>query len=503
MNTVDWLVVSTYLGILGLLSTYGLHRLFIAWLYWRHRHVRAPSLEAHRLPVVTVQLPVFNERNVVERLIDAACALDWPGDRLEIQVLDDSTDETQAVAERAVARQRRRGIDIHHIQRTDRTGFKAGALAAGTEVARGELLAVFDADFVPPPSFLRDVVPRFDGFGPGPHRIGMVQARWTHLNEDDNLLTRLSAVLLDGHFVLEHTARNRSGRFFNFNGTAGIWRRSAIAEAGGWQHDTLTEDLDLSYRAQLAGWQFVFLPEVTAPAELPADMRAFKVQQHRWAKGTLQAARKLLPRILRSDQPLRVKAEAFVHLTNNLAYPLVLLLALLMPPTVFIRGRGSVAETLLLDLPAFVLATFSVALFYALAEREAHGSLRGRWARIPMVMGLGIGMAVTQSRAVFEGLFGRDVTFVRTPKRGTGKPTRRYAATTDWTPWVETGLGLYFAVSIVLALLEGYWASLPFMSLFGGGFLFVGARSLVEGTRPTDAPPAVARTTAPLARRSA
>ena len=478
-------LVVVYLGLLGLLSAYGLHRLFILWLYRRHRADRPQPGSADFEPVVTVQLPVFNERAVVERLIDTACAIDWPADKLQIQVLDDSTDDTVAVSRAAAARWRERGVDITVLHRTDRTGFKAGALAAGTRVAKGAFLAVFDADFLPTSDFLRQVVPHFAGAP----EVGMVQARWGHLNEHSGLLTRLEAVLLDGHFVLEHTARHRSGRFFNFNGTAGIWRRTCIDAAGGWQHDTLTEDLDLSYRAQLAGWRFIFLKDHVVPAELPPDMAAFKTQQHRWAKGTIQAARKLLMPILRAPVPVRVKLEAFVHLTNNLAYPLVLGLALLLPPAILLRGRSDAAELLLIDIPAFVLSSVSVAVFYLAAEREAHGSVLGRVWRVPLVMSLGIGMAVNQTRAVVEGLFGRDVTFVRTPKAGDVDGGRAvvpaYLSEVGWTPWVELGLAAYFAVSTGVVVAQGWYASLPFLLLFGFGFGYVGFGSLRRVASPS------------------
>lgn len=487
MSTPEILVVAAYLGVLGVLSSYGLHRLFIVWSCWRTRdRGPAPGLLGE-LPRVTVQLPVFNERNVIERLIDAACALEWPADRLEIQVLDDSTDETTAVARRRAATWRSRGVDITVLHRTDRRGFKAGALEAGTAVAKGEFLAVFDADFVPQPDFLARAMPYFAGTSPGPGTkgIGMVQARWGHLNEEDLLLTQLSALLLDGHFVLEHTARNRTGRFFNFNGTAGIWRRQAILDAGGWEHDTLTEDLDLSYRAQLAGWQFSFLGDLVVPAELPADMRAFKLQQHRWAKGTLQAARKLTGRLLRSEQPWAVKLEALLHLYNNLAYPLVLVLALLMPLAVAARGHGSLSEALLLDLPAFLLATGSVALFYARAEADAHGRWLDKAWRLPLVMALGIGMSVNQTRAVLEGVFGKDLTFRRTPKAGDAASRRRlYRLPVGWAPLVELALAAWFLGGMAHAVANGWYASLPFMALFGWGFGYVGLASVAQALRP-------------------
>ena len=303
MTWVEVLFLATYFLVLLILSIYGSHRYVMAYLYYKYKgNLPAPRGRFETPPRVTIQLPVYNEMYVVERLIDAVARIDYPRDRLEIQVLDDSTDETQGIARAKVERLKRHGHDIVYLHRNNRQGFKAGALQEGLKIARGELVAVFDADFVPSPDFLRKSVNYFTD-----ERIGMVQVRWEHLNRDYSHLTQAQAIFLDGHFVIEHTARNRSGRFFNFNGTAGVWRRATIEDAGCWQHDTLTEDLDLSYRAQLKGWQFVYLPEVVSPAEVPVEMNAFKSQQHRWAKGSIQTARKLLPRILRSDLPREVK----------------------------------------------------------------------------------------------------------------------------------------------------------------------------------------------------
>lgn len=467
-------VVVVYLGLVGLLSLYGLHRLLILALYARHRGPdrACPALPRGEEPRVTVQLPLWNERSVVERLIDHVAALDWPADRLQIQVLDDSTDETTALALARAAAWQARGVEVTVLRRASREGYKAGALAEGLRSAKGELICIFDADFLPEPGFLRRIVPHFQGRP----ELGMVQARWGHDNEHHNLLTRLSSVLLDGHFVLEHTARHRSGRFFNFNGTAGVWRRACIEAAGGWQHDTLTEDLDLSYRAQLQGWRFLFLRDLVVPAELPEAMTAFKSQQHRWAKGTMQTARKLLPGILRAPLSLRVRGEAAVHLTNNLAYPMVLVVALLLPLAVAARAALGLEGLLGLDLAAWLLSTGSVGLFYAVAEREAHGRLLDRLWRIPLVMALGIGLAVNQSRAVVEGLFGQDRSFVRTPKSGGGAV--RYALPGGWTPWAEISLALYELAAIGVAVREGWWASLPFLTLFAVGFAYVGLGSL-------------------------
>jgi cellulose synthase/poly-beta-1,6-N-acetylglucosamine synthase-like glycosyltransferase len=401
-----------YFAVFLALAVLGAHRYLMVFRYYRYRHRRPePKGRFASLPVVTVQLPVYNELYVVERLIDAVCRLDYPRERLEVQVLDDSTDETSEIARRCIDYHRQSGIDIHHIHRRDRTGFKAGALAAGLTRARGELIAIFDADFVPDPSFLEEVVHQFVD-----PKVGLVQARWGHINQNYSLLTRVQSILLDAHFILEHGGRNRSGCFFNFNGTAGVWRKATIVDAGGWQHDTLTEDMDLSYRAQLRGWQFVFLPDVVAPAEIPVSVNAFKTQQHRWSKGSIQTARKLLPRILASALPLRVKVEAIFHLTANIAYPLMVLLSLLMFPSLVVRFDMGWHEMLLIDVPLFMVATVSVMSFYIVSQREIYADWKNRLKVLPMLLSLGIGMSWNNARAVLEGLFGRDASFVRTPK---------------------------------------------------------------------------------------
>lgn len=342
MTTVEILFLGVYFSVLCVLAVYGSHRYRMAYLYYRHKFkLPTPRGVLSQLPRVTIQLPIFNEMYVVERLVDAVCRIDYPRELLEIQVLDDSTDETCAIARACVERHRQKGHDIVYVHRTNRQGYKAGALENGLLTARGEFVAVFDADFVPSPDFLHRTVPFF-----ADSQVGMVQVRWGHLNRDFSILTQAQSIFLDGHFIIEHTARNRSGCFFNFNGTAGIWRRVTIADAGGWQHDTLTEDLDLSYRSQVKGWQFVFLNDVVSPAEVPVEMNAFKSQQHRWAKGSIQTARKLLPMILKSDLPFAVKREAFFHLTNNMAYLLMVLLSALMPLSMVVRFQHGLYSTL-------------------------------------------------------------------------------------------------------------------------------------------------------------
>ncbi|MEM7480654.1 MAG: glycosyltransferase [Acidobacteriota bacterium] len=481
-------VLLAYYGILAILAAYGVHRMVLVALYIRFRRqvaVEPPAPE--EWPRVTVQLPLYNEMYVARRLIDAVCTLDYPPDRLEIQVLDDSTDETRDIVAAAVERQRALGHRIRHLHRTDRSGFKAGALAAGLEVADGDLVAVFDADFLPTPEFLRRTVPHFADPG-----VGMVQARWDHLNRSFSLLTRIQAIFLDGHFVIEHTARNRSGCFFNFNGTAGVWRRRAIADGGGWQHDTLTEDLDLSYRSQMSGWRFVYLPDLLVPAELPVEINGFKSQQYRWAKGSIQTGRKLLSRLLSAPLPPRVKAEAVVHLTNNFCYPLMVLLALLVFPAMVLRRGSSWEALLLIDLPMFMAATSSVLIFYIASQVAGGRGWRRTLGDLPALMGLGIGLSVSNSAAVLTGLKDRGGTFVRTPKfsiveRGDADRPRRYRAGRSMTFAIELAFALYFTVVFVYAAVDGMWASLPFLYLFLQGFWYIVLLSLAERWRQPSA----------------
>lgn len=480
-------LLGVYFGILIILSFYGSHRYLMVYLYRKYASGADPAPKGHwsdeDLPQVTVQLPMFNERYVAHRLIDAVCALDYPRDRLEIQILDDSTDDTTALCAEIAARKRAEGFDITLLHREDRTGYKAGALEEGMKVAKGNFIAVFDADFVPTPGFLRDTIHHFHDDG-----VGMVQTRWDHINRDYSLLTRAQAILLDGHFVVEHTARNRSGRFFNFNGTAGIWRRQAITDAGGWEHDTLTEDLDLSYRSQLAGWRFVFLRDVVAPAELPVEMNAFKTQQHRWAKGSTETALKLMGRILRADQPFHIKLEAFHHLTANIAYLLMLMLAGLMPLATIVRIHQGLYETLIIDLPIFLSATLSICVFYWVSQREIGRSAGETLRMIPAVLGIGIGICINNAKAVTEALIGYHTPFVRTPKYGVEAAgqswvDKLYIKKSTIITLIELALGAWFTYAIVHVILspKGSLFSLPFLMLFQFGFFYVAALSVLQG----------------------
>jgi cellulose synthase/poly-beta-1,6-N-acetylglucosamine synthase-like glycosyltransferase len=482
MTLPETFILILYFFVLSILAIYGWHRYYLVYLYMKHKdNAPPPPPELTRFPSVTVQLPIFNEMYVADRLIDAVCELDYPRDLLEIQVLDDSTDETTDIAELAVRRHAARGFNIRYLHRVDRRGYKAGALEAGLREASGEYIAIFDADFIPPADFLRRTLPYFSTDA----KIGMVQARWGHINQDYSLLTKIQSILLDAHFVLEHGGRNRSGCFFNFNGTAGVWRREAIDSSGGWQHDTLTEDLDLSYRAQLAGWRFLFLPEVVSPAEVPVEMNSFKSQQHRWAKGSIQTCLKLLPRILRSNQPLAVKAEAFFHLSANFNYLLMSLLSILMFPAMYVRYNMGWTEMLLIDVPLFAAATMSVCNFYIVSQRELYTDWWQRLKYLPFLMSIGIGLCVNNTRAVLEAMFGKESEFARTPKYGIEREGdewvgKKYHQGFGMQPLVELALGLYFTGTVFYALANQIYGTLPFLMLFQIGFLYTGLLSIFQ-----------------------
>jgi cellulose synthase/poly-beta-1,6-N-acetylglucosamine synthase-like glycosyltransferase len=475
-------ILAAYFFVLVILAVYGWHRYYLVYLYMRHKDQQPTPLGTFvSLPVVTIQLPLYNEMYVVDRLVDAVCRIDYPRELLEIQVLDDSTDETNEIAELATRRFAVQGIDIKYVHRTNRLGYKAGALDEGLQVARGEFIAIFDADFIPKPDFLKRTIHHFTD-----PKVAMVQTRWGHVNEDYSLLTKIQALLLDAHFVLEHGSRNRGGCFFNFNGTAGIWRRSAIDDAGGWQHDTLTEDLDLSYRAQLRGWQFVFLQDHVAPAELPVEMNAFKSQQHRWAKGSIQTFMKLMPTILRSNYSTKIKAEAFFHLSANFNYPLMCVLTVLIFPSMAIRYNMGWYEMLLIDIPLFFAATASVANFYMVCQRELYPtSWTERLRYLPILMSIGIGLAVNNTKAVLEALFQKPSEFARTPKYRIEEGTdewigKKYRQSVAWQPIIELALGVYFTGTLFYALANGIYATVPFLMLFQVGFLYTGLLSLVQ-----------------------
>ncbi len=470
-----WLVwtICYMVTLLGL-SAYGIHRYSIIYLFLKNKDRKSePPVKFETLPSVTIQLPVYNEVHVIERLLDSVSRIDYPRDRLEIQVLDDSTDETSEIAMRKVREIRLRGVDIHYIRRPNRVGYKAGALEHGLRSARGDFLLILDADFIPAPDLLSRTIHHFTD-----ERVGMIQTRWGHINQTYSLLTRVQAMFLDGHLLLEQTARSRSGRFFNFNGTAGIWRRTCIESSGGWQHDTLTEDLDLSYRAQLQGWKFIFLPDVVTPAELPVDMNGFKTQQHRWTKGSIQTCKKILPLIWKSDLPFVIKAEATAHLTSNFAYLLLAFLCFLLHPSSGGPDYG-VTRILMFDLPIFVASSVSVAAFYMCAQRALYPDT---WHRqlilLPMLLALGIGMSLNNARAVLEAIFNHASEFTRTPKYAIQNKTNswrtsRYAPLKTVLPFFEIALTVYFSLFAYYAATTGQFVTLPFLILFQVGFGYV------------------------------
>jgi cellulose synthase/poly-beta-1,6-N-acetylglucosamine synthase-like glycosyltransferase len=486
INAFDLALLIPYFIVLTILAAYGAHRYWMVYLYYKHKKNKTTEPSAHfpvnDLPRVTVQLPIFNEQYVVDRLLDAVCRLDYPKEKLDIQLLDDSTDETIEVARILVDRYAALGHPVQYLHRDNREGFKAGALAEGLKTVKGEFVAIFDADFVPPPDFLLKCIHHFTD-----PKVGMVQTRWTHINRNYSLLTQVEAILLDGHFVLEHSARSRSGVFFNFNGTAGMWRRCAIDEAGGWEHDTLTEDTDLSYRAQLKGWKFVYLQDVECPAELPVEMTAFKTQQARWAKGLIQVSKKILPRVLKSDAPRAVKIEAFYHLTANLSYPLMIVLSVLLLPAMIIRFYQGWFQMLYIDLPLFMASTFSISSFYLVSQKELFPK---SWLRsllyLPLLMALGIGLTITNTIAVVEALTGKQTAFARTPKyRVESKKDRvgakKYRKRLGWVPWVELLIGTYFALAVFYAIDNENYFTIPFLLLFVIGYWCTGLMSLLQG----------------------
>jgi cellulose synthase/poly-beta-1,6-N-acetylglucosamine synthase-like glycosyltransferase len=471
--------------VLVLLALYGMHRYQLVYLYYKHRKnkVTEPTRRFAELPRVTMQLPIFNEQYVVERLVDCVCRIEYPRDKVEIQVLDDSTDETVAVAQDAVERYAALGHNISYHHRINREGYKAGALDAGLKVASGEFVAIFDADFTPHSDWLMKVIHHF-----ADPEIGMVQTRWTHLNRHYSFLTEVEAILLDGHFVLEHGGRSRAGVFFNFNGTAGMWRRQAIDDAGGWEHDTLTEDTDLSYRSQLKGWKFRYLQDVECPAELPIEMTAFKTQQARWAKGLIQCAKKNLPKLLLADVSMREKTEAWYHLTANISYPLMIVLSTLLLPAMIIRFYQGWFQMLYIDLPLFLASTFSISSFYLVSQKELFPKT---WYRtflfLPPLMALGIGLTITNSKAVLEALVGKQSAFARTPKyhvitkQDKAIAAKKYRKRLGWVPYIELLIGSYFALTIWYAIANENYITVPFLVLFVFGYWYTGLMSLLQG----------------------
>ena len=469
----DYSLLVPYFAVLIVLSFYGLHRYEMIRAFYKNRHKLSalPVVKFDELPAVTIQLPMYNERFVVERLLEEVVKIDYPRHLLQIQVLDDSTDETHPFTQRLVAEYRAAGHPIEYIHRTNREGFKAGALQEGLETATGEFVAVFDADFLIPRDFLMRTIHNF-----ADPKVGVVQTRWTYLNSHYNVLTEVQTMLLDGHFVLEHVARAGSGLFFNFNGTAGILRKAMIQDAGGWQHDTLTEDSDLSYRAQVKGWKFVYCPDVECLSELPVDMHGFQVQQTRWSKGLTQCALKLMPMLMKADLPWRVKAEAFFHLTPNISYPLMIIVSVLMLPVMIVRFYMGPVQMLFLDLPLIAASFWSISAFYLVAQRELHPTTwkRSFWL-MPALLAAGVALTLSNAKAVIEALVGYETGFVRTPKYAIGGDKKKLAASKyrsriGWLPFFELAAGTWFLGMIAYAVDTFNLLAIPFLLIFVGGY---------------------------------
>jgi len=482
LEAFDWALLIPYFAILVILSCYGCHRYEMIRRYLKHKKEipTESAVKFTRLPKVTIQLPLYNERYVVERLIEQVSKMDYPKDLLQIQVLDDSTDDTHPFTEALVREYQAAGVPIEYRHRSNRHGYKAGALQEGMESATGELIAIFDADFVPPTDFLMRTVHYFTD-----DKIGVVQTRWSYLNRHDNLLTEVEAMLLDGHFVIEHGARFGSGLYFNFNGTAGVLRAKMIEDAGGWQHDTLTEDSDLSYRAQMKGWKFIYVPSVDCPSELPVDTYGFQVQQSRWAKGLTQVALKLLPAILRSKAPARVKLEAFFHLTPNISYPLMLIVSALMLPVMIVRFYMGWFQMVSIDMPLIIASFWSISAFYLMAHHELYPKDWKRSAALmPALMAAGIALTVVNTKAVLEALFGIQTSFARTPKYAIGEQkvkveaSSSYRRRSGWLPYAELAIGTYFLYMVAFAIETWNFLAIPFLLLFVAGYYWAGISTL-------------------------
>ncbi len=478
---MEQFILISYIICLSILFVFGAHGFVMVYHYYRHRNEVEGDYPLVETPMVTIQLPLYNEMYVVRRLIDASCAIEYPKDRIEIQVLDDSTDETVDLVASIVREKQAKGFNIVHAHRKNRQGFKAGALKEGLKTAKGEFVAIFDADFIPRPEFLIKTIPYFFK----DENIGMVQTRWEHLNGDYSLMTRTQAMALDGHFVIEQNIRNKAGYFINFNGTGGVWRKETIMDAGNWQSDTLTEDLDLSYRAQLRGWKFKFLRDVTSPAELPAEINALKSQQFRWTKGAIETARKLLPMVWKSDIPFRIKFHSTFHLTNNIVFPFIILASILNVPLTFIKHGGGF-DAYFDFMSVFVLAFIGSFLFYLYSPKDIYTDWRKRIMLFPVFMAGSMGFAVNNSKAVLEGLFKRKSEFVRTPKYGIeGKKQqwndKKYVPVKfSWTVLIEIGLALYCFFGVLSSLYYMEIAAVPFQLLFTAGYGFVALLSVQQ-----------------------
>lgn len=469
------IVLAVYTMLLVILFFYSLHSFVLIYYYFKFRHRRVrKAKKLTEYPRVTVQLPIYNEKFVVHRLLKSVTGLDYPRHKLEIQVLDDSNDETSDIAARLVLEYKKRRFDIHHVRRGSREGYKAGALQHGLAFAKGDYIAIFDADFVPAPNFLRELLPEFNS-----PRVAGVQSRWGHLNHDDSLLTRAQAIGLDNHFAIEQRLRYRAGLFINFNGTCGIWRKDAITDAGGWHSDTLAEDLDLSYRVQLRGWKIRFREDFAVLGELPASAESFKIQQNRWAKGTIQVARKLLPHVLKAKINRIAKYEAFVHLTCHINFLAMLGLAIFSPVIVYFKVENIVANGYFIFASLFTVGAVGYPYLYFLSQRELYPDYRRRIPFIASVIAYSMGLSVSNSNAVIEGWLNRRNVFRRTPKSG-GESKGYRVESKSIIPFVEVTLGVYIFVALIYVIVNVQLILIPFLLFYSFGFLNLGLMSLKD-----------------------
>lgn len=480
MATED-IILTAYLITLSILFFYGMHGFFLVYLYNKFKEVKfEPKEYIKDLPKVCIQLPIFNEALVVDRLIDAVCKINYPRDKIEIQVLDDSTDETQDVLKKIVEEKKKQGFNITYYHRDNRQGFKAGALKEGLEKTDAEFIAIFDADFIPNPEFLNRTIHYF-----ADPKVGMVQTRWEHMNAEYSILTRAQALALDGHFVMEQQVRNKAGFFINFNGTAGIWRKRCILDAGNWQPDTLTEDLDLSYRAQLKGWKFIFLNDFTSPSELPIEINALKNQQFRWTKGAIETAKKILPLVWKSKVPLKIKLYSTFHLTMNIVFPLIVIAGLLNVPLVYVKNTGNYDEYFAF-MSIFTLAFISSFLMYMYSQKDVYPDWKRRIYLFPVFMAGSMGFALNNTRAVLEGLINKKSEFVRTPKfriesnLNNPHPKRKKYAVTKISPMIllELIFALWALFGIGLASFYSEIAAIPFLSMYFLGYGVIAVMSI-------------------------
>lgn len=481
---IESLILSAYIISLTILFFFGSHGFNMIYYYFKTFNKRTEDLDEKdfiidEYPVVTVQIPLYNEQYVITRLIDSVLRLDYPKDKLEIQILDDSTDETTQIIDNHIKKYREQGFDIAHIHRTNREGYKAGALKIGLETAKGEFVAVFDADFIPRKKFLKRTIPYFSK----DKMLGLVQTRWEHLNREYSLMTKTQAIALDGHFVIEQAVRNRAGFFINFNGTGGVWRKECIFDAGNWEADTLTEDLDLSYRAQMKGWKFRYLVNFTSPAELPSDIGALKSQQFRWTKGAIETAKKIYPQVLRSDMSFKLKFQSFIHLYCNLAYPFILLAAILNLPVMLIKLSGAY-DGVFKFMSVFIFAFISSFLFYLYSQKDVYPDWQKRIIYFPVFLAGSMGFSVNNTKAVFEGLLDKKSEFVRTPKyqimdkKDSWKGKNYVNKKLSFTTYIEAFLAVYCFAGVIIAIATAQVAAIPFQLMFCGGFTTVSVLSI-------------------------